>query len=469
MKPIQYARARALVEKMDALVIGNEKLRDVFVVDGADGWQMYRQRVFTMAKEWSRDPSTFSIPKQTYGLKAYILHGIFLFRSLLALWRAKKRGVHTLIYTTDKISTNTPLVCDKRIAELYRVLVDRNESFLEIVHGAYNRKTFVHAKRRKRDVVYYEVLHGLPGRTRSVVPAYDTSGFDAVEKVCAEIIFRTMVEAVAQSQRVITRTKRLCEWLDVKVLYSIDDPRYYYELLHAAHSVNAKTVAIQHGHITKYHLGWLSYGETPYIQVAPQKFIVWSSYWKRELERLGSHSKQDTVVVARKSHGTQESRIALKDGDLQVIFPYETDAPKEEVTLAIKAACACNTFSVIFKVRGDIDAEGQLKEYGLTEFKHERFAVETEVTPKPNMLVIGTYSTYLYDMIERMVPVAYLDTTLDFGIGLVDNGLAEKLVPGHMFCSDVMRVYQEALKRCVVRKEKLVDAHAPLLHEVLNI
>ncbi len=127
-----------------------------------------------------------------------------------------------------------------------------------------------------------------------------------------------------------------------------------------------------------------------------------------------------------------------------MLIPYETDAPKLEVRQYIDNFIAQGK-TVYFKLRKDIPKEIQLNQYGFTieNIPSNCIAIvdESEVLHKIDA-VAGVYSTYLYDMLYLGVPVLILDTSMDYGLGMIAGGLAV-LYTKDMTDEQVLQKYTE--------------------------
>ena len=110
------------------------------------------------------------------------------------------------------------------------------------------------------------------------------------------------------------------------------------------------------------------------------------------------------------------------------------------------------------KLRPDYPRDEQLQEYAGTEMSA---VVSLSELPARPSLAVGTYSTFLYDMVAASVPVAILDTSLDYGRGMVENGLAEPLRKDDL-CAALARLASTPEAILTARREQLTAPHASL-------
>ena len=237
----------------------------------------------------------------------------------------------------------------------------------------------------------------------------------------------------------------ILQFSNVRAIVGIDDVRHYHELMEAARQCNIPTVAIQHGHFTKYHLGWL--GHNVYKDMRYQRadtLFVWNDYWKQELSRLHSVYPDNAVIVAGFQQSTQTSAFASKEEGVTILIPHETESPKEEVAAYIRALHACTGVSLILKVRPDVPEKEQLETYPSDIRSMVRVVCHIHDVPKPDA-VIGVYSTFLYDMATLGVPVLMMDTSMDYGEGMVINDMVDVL-PLKGICATLPKALERATK-----------------------
>jgi hypothetical protein len=172
---------------------------------------------------------------------------------------------------------------------------------------------------------------------------------------------------------------------------------------------------------------------------------VWNSYWKKELLRLGTYYKEDELIVGGEKQLFKSPNPSFPGVDFTqkkaILIPYETDAPKDEVKVFIDMFKKSG-FKVYFKIRSDISKEVQCQEYGLSPGE---VRVITDYNPiiSEVALIVGVYSTFLYDLIGSDVPVAIFETSMDYGYGMVENGLAGILYKDGLIQDQVTRICRE--------------------------
>jgi hypothetical protein len=437
--------ARELLLRINNLTISGKSLADYFAYDTYSLWQCYQEAIFADLKVFS---STHEVP-QKKSKKASLWRQwgsgclIFMF-SLPGILSLFLRKPTIMFYTIDR--ADGAFLGDMRIGEVFRFLLEKKISFKEIIHssnGATQRTNFF---KRGRTPLYYEALDFIY-KLFSLVGATKKSSLSFLEKIDytsfkddkerAFVVFLLKKYAILRDVSVfkITWSSKLLTFVKPKALFLIDDGRqYYFELLAAARNASVPSYAFQHGHITKYQVGWqkLPLWQGPYLY--PDHYMLWSEYWINELLRFNTYIPKERMVIGGSKTALLPLAPHTNNEPLSVVIPYETIAPQSELKPYLAALCNAPHISVTFKLRLDMSKEKQCGQYGLVEVPGKVEAVTTlPLKEQEYDVVLGVYSSYLYDMIAFGVPVGLLATSFDYGIGMVDNGLADMVRVEHLF------------------------------------
>lgn len=400
------------------------------------------------------------------------------------LWlRCSKPRV--LIYTVDKVSSRS-LRGDFRMEPIYRFLHQGRIPYIEVLHSLLGSSMLRNLVKRRRVGVYLESIDTLfvllrkikilPADQPLLVSDWGDIRVDEREFISFVIYKFSWMCALAEFR--VRFFEKMFRKSSIRTLLMIDDVRYYNELTLAARRCGIKTYAFQHGHYTKYHLGWLHDSRSTEEVIRPHRLFVWSSYWKNELLRLGTYFKPEELKVASVSTAVERLASASRRSSsspqqvITVIVPYEKDAPKKEVVHFIEGILKCTSCRVFFKTRPDRDLTEQLQEYGLEHFARNveafRAGSELNLEKLKTCIALGTYSTLLYQLIEFMVPVGYLETSSDFGEALVLNSLAEKVSPNEDLCLKLDAMTSLSPNVLETRRRILVDTNALGIESVLH-
>jgi hypothetical protein len=436
-----YAEAKRRLTLFNEMVREDPGLSAALIGGYFDVLQCQQQWLFDAFKTFRRDRQAALASADAYGpgLRPGLwAHGLLAIAVSLCAWIAMiVRRPATLIFSIDKTSSKGRR--DFRMEGVYAFLDSRGERHAEVLHARLGRAFVGNLLKRRKAVVYqesldfiYSVLSGWQrascGRAAS---SADVSAFEPDERDFVRVLLAKCFWSKGAILFKRSAYRALLATTGVRRIFSIDDVRHYHALADAARKSRVPFHAFQHGHFTKYHAGWLD-DVSGGGKILPETLFVWSPYWKNELKRLGSVFPQAMVRVGGNPKGDDAAPEAgpyrpPADGEtINVLLPYETEAPFAEVAAILKNLSASGRVRIHFKTRPDMSRERQLGDYGLDE-------TQVEIVPDHRAVmdgihaVAGTYSTFLYDMIAWRKPVFIFDTSLDYGEGMIANGLADKL------------------------------------------
>lgn len=405
---------------------------------GYNVWQRFEQYIFSV--DLARFSQTGSFDSYARGeggvLKANAYKGILvgilsIIYTLVSVFFMALRGARVIVFGIDRISD--PIYkADFRMHFIYKYLRGQRVEYFEILHTLFNRD-FVHRLFiRLRPVAYLEApdtvyaIGRLLGFFKSPAITIETPpGLNSDEdRFIRYVIKKYLAQRITSHLRV-----RMLEYIlritRARVVTAIDDARTFHDLAIAAQRVGIPMIAFQHGHFTKYHIGWLAprawRGKIP----RPDILVVWSEYWRHELARLKSIFSDDQLMVGTLNMHQHVHARALHTQI--VLIPHETDSPKADIAKSIVTLVNAG-FHVVLKLRPDASRASQLAQY--PELPHSpafRTIVHLkELTEAPGC-AIGVYSSFLYEMIAHGVPVGVLSDLSPYGLGMIENGLANKI------------------------------------------
>jgi hypothetical protein len=425
-----------LLQKINAVKVGSEPVLETRIMGDYSYWMFFQHRIFyNDIKEYLSGAS--GLPRKrawSIQIKEWGLALLALVVSLGSLLLAKWKGARVVVYSVDR--TNSGLYRnDARLNPVYEALLKEAEPFVEFFHTILGRAFISRISERGRLAFYQQGIDLLffVGRGLGFFKGesvddsfFDLSQFSAEERVFVKNIIRKYILQKPLIEFRINCYKWIFKLLKTKLILSIDDPRDYNEVVLGAKLAGVKFYAFQHGHFTKYHVGWLSNSLSGEF-VRPDRLYVWSEFWKSELLRLGTYFKEGEIWVGGLKDPLPAS-LARKASELTVVIPFETESDKESVRKYIDEILADGRIKILFKLRSDMSAEDQISSSLLRYVKSPNlsFTSENQKVLKEGSVIAGTYSTYLYDMISFDKPIVYLDTQLDFGEGLLVHELAEK-------------------------------------------
>lgn len=458
-RQISLSEARVILDQINEVRYGGIPVRELTLDDGTPFWPFFQQSLLYEGIRGLRTP----LRRPSFWRRVALATskaGMVLVSLVAGLFLILSRR-RVLIFTGDRVSSKSNR-CDFRLEGIYDHLRRDKVRFFEIVHANPGKEWLRNFFRRRRLVFYLEAVEYLyamwPRRSR--VDVSRLSGEHLPEDIRARAL-DLVAHCLARAPIIpfkIAFLRRLLSWSRIEVLLAIDDTRYYHELLLACRANGIATHAFQHGHFTRYHVGWLKLWEEERPMVLPDQFVVWSDYWKQELGRLRSLFPADRIHVGGRPSGQAVAKTLAKPApveELTVVVPYETEAIKSEVTAFVRKLLAMKHIKVLFKVRPDVPAARQLEEYELQSVP--RIEVVTHLPPTRRIdLVVGTYSTFLYDMVEQDVPVCLLKTALDLGEGMAENGLAERIDASTVTESELFAIARQDIATRQAKAQKLV-------------
>lgn len=418
---------RALLTRIGAVTVDGVPVRDIALKDGTRWFQQLHHHFFDIEIPRYLAGKSVGSSRPTLGL---LISYLFVLKvSVLGVLWAVIARPKVLIFSSDKVSDHF-VRADFRIAHLYKLLEEKKVRYQEILHTAFtNGSVYSHYWKRRRPTLYLEAIDALwfLGRWCSAPFRSPTSHiFGNLPEDEAESAF--IVAALEKYLRVrglkefrVRVLRAVFRMVGYTMVSSIDDTRHYHEVVRAARAEGIYSCALQHGHFTQYHVGWLPLGASgPFARA--DELLVWSQYWKQELVHFGSVYPEESIKIVGGSSASLLT-FATKSSKTTVLVPFETVAPNDEVGAFLARVSTCPNTEVYLKVRPDIPVERQLDAYPEVVRASVNVATSLAEVPYPD-LCLGVYSTFLYDMVSAGVPVGILQTSMEYGEGMVRNGLA---------------------------------------------
>lgn len=431
-----------LLHRMERVVADGTPLTEYPLFEKYSYWSRFVQFVF------SADIKRFSAVRSFEGylqgeggrsmrmsFKGLMVSLMGIFATSVGWVVARLSKPEVIVFGIDRVS-DLKHKADFRIRSLHSFLAGNKISYFECFHTVFNISFLKNIFVRGRFAFYLEALDARFALMRHfgfVSKRHDPvlSGLDIFTEEERKFVSYVVKKYLGERELIEYRVKELARFVrdsGAKAVWAIDDARYYHDIALAAKIVGVPSYAFQHGHFTQYHVGWLKEPRTALQYICPDYLVVWSEYWKKELMRLGGVFPNETLIVG----GYPEKLIALpssRGSAFLVLIPHETDSPKQEVALFMrKILDSVPGSEIVMKLRSDHSAASQMEEYGeLAQEPRMRFITDlSELSSRPHV-VVGVYSSFLYDMVRAKVPTAIMETSMDYGKGMIENGLAETL------------------------------------------
>jgi hypothetical protein len=451
-----FSHALSFLDKLNNVSVDGKNISSYFLWREYNLWHFYQSVLFRDIQKFDKNLSFDKEDNFSWRgfFSGFVLFLISILKILFSLFNNPK----AFVYGIDKYSK--PYGADPRMDDLYDYLKSNNVSYLEILHSFSGSDARRNLKLRKRGAVYVEafdflwsflnLINFVENPQYSLIERVDLSAFtDESERKFAKKLLLRYMRLRSVSIMKMRWYERIFKIIKPRIMFLIDDGRYhYYELILAAKFSGVETVAIQHGQFNKYFLvGWLEENSFVGKYSFPDRYFLWSEYWKKELINFKTFIPKDNLIIS----GYPKKAIPPKtitnvnkssDENLYVVLPYETSAPREQVQSYLRKIIDCRGVVLIFKLRPGSDPSSQIKEYLFSKQDENKIIVVNSMDDyfDKKVVAVGVYSTFLYEMILREIPVAILDTSFDHSEGMIRNKLADLIVRDDTMCDKLFEL-----------------------------
>ena len=276
-----------------------------FEIDGVKIWQYLRIEIYyLMAKELGVLEQR-NISQQSKGVlfksSLILLKNLFVANPFLTI--NKKREV--LIFSHSRSQKNDDNFEDIYTQSLIRNLDDSKQSYLCFEKPSRGK----HVRRRNSHTRYLDFILSASILYGKLYRVKDQGGFDVIHRVEKEIMNTTAnsIDLISLFKHNIGRFRLanklyliLFRKIKPKVIYSVSSYSYLGDMISAAKSLGIKTIELQHGVISKYHMGY-SFLKKIDLEYYSDVFYSWGSFWNKsvdnafeEIEVNGFQYFQDT-------------------------------------------------------------------------------------------------------------------------------------------------------------------------------
>ncbi|MGA2819278.1 MAG: hypothetical protein ABSF61_01260 [Anaerolineales bacterium] len=349
----------------------------------------------------------------------------------LILFRLLRRD--TVLYIIDQLSPG--LDHDFRLSPLYRELHARGYRVAEYAHTLSARTAVANSLRRRRPVAFVEAFGELsdPEGPLEPIPMSPPSPGEAWD---FEMVFEHALVPVVMSwcRQSAARYRRICraiKFQGAKRAIILDDNRHNHELVAACKRMGIKVLGFQHGVLNRFHTGLMAYGFGDGRRHDFDRYGLWGPVFVERLSRDSNLFEPGRLFVAGPLRpppaGGERHPVARPQagGIRHVLLVSEPLARRQEVLAYLRPLRGDPHYQLHVKLRpGELDQE--LKAYGLDprEVDIVQTASVYDAFDKADV-VIGTYSSVLYEAALALRPIVWLKTSMAYGAELVQEGLAE--------------------------------------------
>ncbi|MGD0574543.1 MAG: hypothetical protein ABSB61_04135 [Anaerolineales bacterium] len=343
-------------------------------------------------------------------------------------------GQDTLLYIIDQVSPG--LDHDFRLSPLYRELQARGYRVAEYAHTLSARTAVSNSLKRRRPVAFIESLGALSDVEKQLGPVARSfpSGATPLDFEAAwEHVLA--VQVLAWCQQSATRYHHICQAIRLhgpKRAIIFDDNRHNYELVAACRQMGVKVLGFQHGVFNRFHTGLMAYGLTEARRHDFDLYGLWGPIFAERLTRDSQLFDRGRLFVA----GPLRPPLALDEPNRdvnseadrirQVLLVSEPLARKHELAPFLRPLLEDAHYHLQIKLRPGEPKE-EAREYGidLGEIDIVQSASVYDAI-KTADVVMGTYSSVLYEAALALRPIVWLRTSMAYGAELVQEGLAEE-------------------------------------------
>lgn len=457
-----------LLRRIEAVSADGVRIGEYPLFERYSYWHRFVQFVFSSDIRRFSATRTFSGYLEGEGgrsarvsLKGFLVSVFGIAMTSFGWFFARITRPQVIVFGIDRMSDSEHRA-DFRIRGLHSFLRKNSVPFVECFHTVFNASFLKNIFLRGRFAFYLESLDArfaLMRRFGFAPKRHDPelSGLEAFSEEEKKFVSYVVKKYVGERELVEYRIKKLSQFIKdsrAKAVWMIDDARYYHDIALAAKAAGVVSYAFQHGHFTSYHVGWLKEPKTSLEYPRPDTLVVWSEYWKKELPRLGGVFPESALMVSGYV-ASAFSFTAKPTQNLTLLIPHETDSPKNEVRAHIEGILGAVPDAAIYiKLRPDHPRDEQVSFYGdVSANARVHFITHmSELSVRPSA-VLGVYSSFLYDMVRSKIPVAIMETSMDYGKGMIENGLADVL--SRSDSGAVVRIAATSSEVLVSRAERL--------------
>jgi len=307
----------------------------------------------------------------------------FVLSSLWGVLRILLLRPSVIVFGNDRIGAHR---YEPRMAKVYEWLESQNIPYANLIHSTPHGHVIGNWFRRMRPVVYLE--------------GWEYWG-------------RTLLSWLLQKS-------------GAQHLWGIDDFRHWQTVIVAARDAGLQSTFFQHGRFTK-HQQYLSFPnkERGDIQL-PDRYVVWNDFWRERLFALSPpFTDHPKIVIAggKPSQNVADDDAGLSRAPFTVLVIHEPAASVSDVLQYLEVFLSIPQLQLKYKVRRDRSVEEQITRLPLEMRSHDRFEAVEDI-PDSTSLVVGSFSTLLYESIAHGLPVGVLRMSSTQAEDLVEEGLA---------------------------------------------
>lgn len=372
-----------------------------FEIDGVKIWQYLRMEIYyLMAKELGvleqRNKSQQSISvlmKNSLSL----LKNLFVANPFLTLNRQKD----VIIFTHNRSKKIDDKFEDIYTQSLIRDLKNSNQSF-QCFEKPFQGK---HIREKDSNVKYLDFILSASILYGKLYRIKDKNSLGVIKKVEKEIKNATAnsIDLISLFKKNIGRYKlanklylRLFKKIKPKIIYSVASYSYLGDMISAAKVLSIKTIELQHGVVSKYHMGY-SFAKKDRLLYYSDVFYSWGDFWNKSVENAFNKVKVNGFQYFR-----DRSKVyggIIKENKILILS--QTALGEKIMNETLKFINKFSEFQILYKLHPE--EYNMYKEYSsysmLSSYENITFLEDCDLYQLMSIskIQIGVFSTAIYE------------------------------------------------------------------------
>jgi len=429
---LPYTRYRYLVDTI-------QNAKRATIVDAPDDFKRLASTLFegTDTKlvfknsDWGKSLSSI-FRKLKASLNRKISGVLFGTLSLVCVIRRFLKPFDVLIYSIDK--TQSGKAFDSRIESLYTSLEKQKITFVEILWRNVPGLTALRNAVRRRRLSIYMPQPKKPSSVDEFREFVSTTTDSWDDRVLHNIALHYLLPACRNSVCLVKTLMRTLKRIAPEQVFLIDDYRHNHELVVACKLLGIKTQGFQHGQFNRYSVGLMAYGFKASSAHTFDKYYVWSDFF-RDLLINSSDLYRDPELLQvtglpRPAFYPLDQKKRGRNQKVTVLFlceSYDKTTLVTEVTPYLQTLYKDPQVNLLLKMKpGDSTQEISWLNASLLASIEVRSGPIDDALKEADV-VVGSYSSALFDAIRCLKPVVIFDTSVWQDLhGLADYGIAQR-------------------------------------------